>query len=520
MPFRRRLLLCLGWALATPLPAATATPVPRWGRFEATIIQSRSFRDPFRDVVLDVTFTRPDGRSMAFWGFHDGGRDWRIRFRPDQTGTWRWEAKFSDGAPGARGTFTCTDAGRPGPIVVHAANPQWFGRAGGDALLIRGLHVGDRFFARNWDDPASDADGNPRAAFLDWARAQGYNLLSVASHYLNRAAAGRGEGWHTPRLWPLNPAEFRLLEGMLDDLAARGFLVYPFAGFFGRDANLPREPADQTLYLRYALARLAPYPHVLLNVAGPEPLLRAKPYLPADEVNRLGAEIVRLNPFATPISVHNATGDDAFRDAPWHSYGTLQGPKTFRRLVLRDGLLRNHHPAKPLLAQETLWSGNSVHIKRNGTDYSDADLRKNAFAIHFCAAALVFADNDGDSSSGFSGHLDLSRRRQDRHDIVRRVWDAVAALPWPATVPRPDLLEVDGAATPLCLADPGRTYLVYLESHATVRIKTTATLSGEWINAQDRADRERLGPVAAGTPLTPPARGDDWLLVLRAAAGP
>jgi hypothetical protein len=186
--------------------------------------------------------------------------------------------------------------------------------------------------------------------------------------------------------------------------------------------------------------------------------------------------------------------------------------------VLRDGLLKNHHPAKPLLAQETLWSGNSIHIRRNRADYSDADLRKNAFAIHFCAASLVFADNDGDSSSGFSGQLDLARRRQARHDIVRHVWDTVAALPWQSTVPRPDLLRLDGAATALCLADPGRTYLVYLESRATVRIETTATLSGEWLNAQDRADREPVGPVSPGTPLTPPARGDDWLLVLRSAA--
>jgi hypothetical protein len=74
---------------------------------------------------------------------------------------------------------------------------------------------------------------------------------------------------------------------------------------------------------------------------------------------------------------------------------------------------------------------------------------------------------------------------------------------------------VDGAATPLCLAEPERTYLVYLESRATLRIKTAATLAGEWINAQDRADRTPVGPVGPGQPLTPPARGDDWLLVLR-----
>jgi hypothetical protein len=504
--------------LATSLSAAVPPPgVPQWGRFETGVPAVRLYADPDRDVSLNVTYTRPDGSTVIFWGFHDGPRGWKIRFMPDQPGTWRYVAAFADGTTGASGTFKCLDHGRPGPISVHAANPMWFGRRAGEALLVRGLHVGDRFFARNWDDPENDADGNPRARFLDWAKAQGYNTLSVASHYLNRASPGRGAGWDTPRLWPLDAAEFQRLELVLADLAARGFIVYPFAGFFGRDAGFPRDPADQTRYLRHVLARFAPSAHLLFNVAGPEPLLRAKPYLPAGEVNRLGAEIARLDPFAHPISVHNATGDDAFKDSPWLTYGTLQGPKTFSRRVLSAGLLKNHHPAKPLLAQETLWSGNSVHIKRNGADYSDADLRKNAFAIHFCAASLIFADNDGDSSSGFSGSLDLAQRRQDRHDIVRRVWDTVAGLPWQRTTPHPELVTPASAGVaPLCLAEPGQTYLVYLEARTRVRVHVVGgPYRVEWIDARNPNDRITAGMLRGPSELESPAHGEDWILVLR-----
>ena len=60
-------------------------------------------------------------------------------------------------------------------ISVHATNPVWFGYRDGDAALIRGLHIGDRFFASNWD-------AAERAAFLDWCQQQGYNTLSIASH--------------------------------------------------------------------------------------------------------------------------------------------------------------------------------------------------------------------------------------------------------------------------------------------------------------------------------------------------
>ena len=87
----------------------------------------------------------------------------------------------------------------------------WFGFQGGAAVTLRGLHIGDRFFAGNWDDANNATGGNPRARFLDWVQRQGYNTLSVASHYLNRSSKGRGEGWDTPALWPLNAGPARPL---------------------------------------------------------------------------------------------------------------------------------------------------------------------------------------------------------------------------------------------------------------------------------------------------------------------
>jgi hypothetical protein len=525
----RRLLL----ALALPLAAIAADPtpsrVPRWSRFELTLKNSSRAADLYRDVTLDVTYTAPDGRTIAFWGFYDGGDTWRARFMPDALGTWRYEAKLTEttrtdpsgaatsnrNVTTSQGTFECVASDLPGLISVHAANPQWFGWRDGDATLIRALHIGDRFFAKNWDDAK-------RAAFLDWAQKQGYNTLSVASHYLNRQAPGRGDGWETPQLWPLDAAEYQRMERILDDLTRRRILVYPFAGFFGRASNFPGAHGEQNRYIRYTLARLAPSWNLFFNVGGPEPLLRNNTYLTFEEVNRLGTEIAKLDPFKHPISVHNFTGDDPFRDQSWQTFGTLQGPKTFDRSKLRDGLLKNHHAQKPLLAQETLWSGNSVHMRANkGADYSDDDLRKNAYVIHFSAASLVFADNDGDSSTGFSGSMDPAHRRQPRHDIVKRVWDAVASLPWQRTKPQPELVSVaDGQVNAFCLAETGRTYLVYLEAPFSVNVRVTGgPYSVEWINAQNASDRRRGDPTRDGANLKPPAGGDDWILVLKNSNG-
>lgn len=489
-----------------PTPGTNQLQVKQWSLYEASLESNRTYQDPFRDVSLETTFTRPDGSTVRFWGFYDGGQTWRIRFMPDQVGRWKVSAAFSDGALTRQYEFECVPSELPGMFTTCKTNPVWFGYQNGSAALLRGLHVGDRFFARNFPQAQ-------REAFLNWVQANGYNLLSVASHYLNRNAAGRGRGWQTPALWPLNPAEFAWLESQIEDLARRRLLVYPFSGFFGRDSNFPRQPQDQELYVRYTYARLGPYWNLLLNVAGPEPLLRESPYLSREELNRLGALIQQHNVFGKPLSVHNRTGNDEFRDEPWLTYGTLQGPKTLNRAHLASGLLGSHHAAKPLLAQETVWSGNTYHIRAlGGRDYSDDDLRKNTFVIHFCAAALVFADNNGDSSSGFSGTLDLATCKTNRHAAVKRAWDLCAQLPFGRLKPRPDLVQ---GAHAHCLAEPGRLFLVYLETSQPVTVRVgDGAWRVTWIDTRPPYPRHQGGLARNDQSLTPPPGGDDWVLQL------
>jgi len=492
-----------------PLVTGTSA-VGKWERFEAVVENAKEYADPYTDVMLEAVYTKPDGSVVNFWGFYDGGATWRIRFMPDQIGEWKYEAKFSDGAPGVSGTFNCVDSDTPGMISVDELNPLWLGFKGGNHCLIRSFHVGDGFFATNCPD-------TKRREFLDWAQAQGYNMLSIASHYLNRNSPGRGEGWDTPALWPLNASEYGKLELMLDDLSERRIMVFPFAGFFGRSSNLPTDQQDQENYIRYVLARFGSYWNILLNVAGPEPLLRPQDYqnvTTEDGINRLGKLIKSLDVFGHPISVHNRTGDDPFRDEDWLSYGTLQGPKKTDLSKLSAGLLKNHHPDKPLYAQETLWSGNKNH-----PDYTDTQLRKNAFVIMMSAAALNFIDNGGpnpgdmgNSSSGFSGSMDLSDRRQSRHDIVKKVWDFFETIPFYRMSPRQDLVSAG-----YCLAEEGHQYLIYLDSGGSVDVKIgDGEYRVQWINAQDTTDRRDGGITGNGEKLNAPDDGDDWLLYLTA----
>ena len=481
------------------LATLSAAPVKLWDRFEASVENPRTYKDPYRDVQLNVTYKTPGGAELKFWGFYDGGTTWRIRLMPDVAGKWEYDATFSDGQPGRKGSFQVAKSDLPGMISQYAPNPIWFGYKNGKRALVRSFHVGDRFFARNWDD-------RKRTQFLDWFQQQGYNTISIASHYLNRTVEGRGKEWKTPDLWPLNASEFQYLESMLDDLNRRRIHVYPFAGFFGKQSDFPRDPAEQELYLRYTVARLGPYWNHLLLVGGPEPLLKNNPHLSFDEINRLGALIEKLDPFGHLRSVHNATGDDPFRDQPWLTYGVLQGPKTLDPAVLSRVLLKNHHASKPLFAQETLWPGNKFHPK-----YMLDHVRKNAFVMMLSATALNFADMNGDSSTGFTGSMDLAEKVQERHDVVRRVWDYFETVAFERMKPRQDLVD-----NGYCLAEEGRDYLVYLDKPGKVKLSLAAgNYDAQWIDAQNTKQTVSASRVSAGVTLETPPRGDDWLLRVR-----
>ena len=112
-------LLWLPLLLVLAHPATSATnPVPKWDRFEIAIVNTNAYADPYRAVTLNVTYTKPDASTVNFWGFYDGGNIWRIRFMPDQIGTWSYAASFSDGSPGETNSFECVD----GNLIV--AGPE------------------------------------------------------------------------------------------------------------------------------------------------------------------------------------------------------------------------------------------------------------------------------------------------------------------------------------------------------------------------------------------------------------
>lgn len=486
----------LGLGQGEPCPDGLGH-VPQWGRFEIGIVHPRSYANPYKDVTLEVTFTRPDSSTIAFWGFYDGDDTWRVRALADQPGTWRYHARFSDSTGQLDGTFTCLESDRPGLISPYAGNPIWFGLKPDQPVLVRGLHVSEQLLAEG-DGPAADAQR--RARFLDWARDRGYNMLSIAGRpphrRTERAIPGEGSRaalalWDADKQQP-DPAAYRRLESVLDDLSARRMLVGPAAGFFSRDGGLPEDPAQQDLYLHYTLARLGSYSNVIWSIGGPAPARGGEPYLTEDEIDRLGREIGALDPFGHLLCVSSTPGNRAVRDADWISCHVLPGPRTATGAIGK--------PRFAALAAATR------------ADYSLNELRENAYVLMMSAATISVADTGGPGApgSGLSGTLDVDLAVPSRHDTVKNVWDFFESVPFWRMKPRQDLVD-----NGYCLAEPGRMYLVYLPEPGAVTVDVGEGMyRTKWINAADTADVRKAGIIEGRRNLTSPQEEDDWLLAL------
>ncbi|MEN2282192.1 DUF4038 domain-containing protein [Algoriphagus sp. SE2] len=83
-------------------------------RFEHTFISLKEYENALYNVsTFDIIFSSPSGIEKTVRGFWDGGRTWKVRFMPDELGTWTFKSISSDkenaGLNEVSGTFECIE---------------------------------------------------------------------------------------------------------------------------------------------------------------------------------------------------------------------------------------------------------------------------------------------------------------------------------------------------------------------------------------------------------------------------
>jgi hypothetical protein len=92
--------------------AARIPILPKWSRFEESFRSRVDYENPLQDCTLTVTFVSPTDETNVIYGFWDGGKTWRVRFRPGQAGHWKFHTSCSDpsnrGLHDKAGEFLCS----------------------------------------------------------------------------------------------------------------------------------------------------------------------------------------------------------------------------------------------------------------------------------------------------------------------------------------------------------------------------------------------------------------------------
>ena len=523
--------------LARASGAEFQSSIPLWGRFETGVTNSRGYANPFADVALQATFTRPDKSRVSFWGFHDGdgnggqtGQVWKLRFMPDQVGPWSFASSFSDGAPGPGGTFRCVAKGaRPGPLRIDPANRHCWIFADSTHFLARAYTAPELFVAGNerhrqfWVDHFFGArhrfnlcNANllnfvATTEELNWQGTpykapdpeRGGQFVTIRGNGLfpflyaggrPRFDGGSNVDWLRPsvRCWAN-------VDQVLGELEARRAVWFNHWGMIGWDwsgnGRLLVPPAARKAVLRYWIARLAPYWNITWNIAGEwDELLK-----PA-ELDDLGTFIKANDPWQHPLTAH-ALGTTV--DRPWVDLRVQQFVAgTSSDAVMNARRAAADYTNKPVFAFETSWEATPGKLTADQVRLGGwGSVMGGAFYLYAECFEPTLTWGDGGAFR-----------------FVELMHDFFAGLAYWKLNPDQTLVN----AGSLCLVEPGQTYVIYRPRGGTVvldlaKVPASSRFKAEWLDPRT-GDRRAAGIVTGGAPrsfICP--NSQDWVLRLNAA---
>ncbi len=482
-------------AVASDIPAvagdvpAVAGDIQLWGRFETAIVNGTGYANPFTDVTLNATFTRPGGGDVPFMGFHDGdgnggqvGNVWKIRFMPDEPGPWTYTFSWSDGTPGGGGAFNVVESGLSGPIVADGQLPKvWriVDRREFIPFYIQGpgyLEV---------DDPRMDG-------FLDFVQGS-LGANGVVEVLRNRVWLDcEDETNCSPSNSIFSIANWSRVDRFLDKLQGRELGVNIM--FYSDDGARPQfsgQSAMEQLLFVYTTARIGAYPLITFDSG-----IDIREYRPESWDDWFVGILHGLDPAWHFVASRHGDGSgvSGCTLCDYDSLGDVH--PTFSEI------LSDMSTARTPIAYTDRWREDFIR-----GDFDSDSLRN---IMWHCAVA---------GGAGFMvGGQDGSLRLDDyQTDLDNPSQFLAFSQFWHETVASWNTFTVcNGDVTNgYCFGDPGNEYVIYLETGGSTTVALAAasrTFNVEWLNP-------RTGEFILDTPVAGGAGVDfvapdsnDWVL--------
>lgn len=552
-------LAVLGWT------QAAVAQVGQYRVFETEVINNNNYGNKFADVELLVDYTAPSGKKTEFWGFFDGdgngggdrstGNVWKMRFMPDEVGTWKYVWRWSDGAEGGAGTFEATkeNAGK-GIIQAYAKNPHWFAYNGTEPVWLKsyyetghgGIAQDFEWMSENVFQPLVDHGYNHLQ--VNWLM----SLCCFTQYYLDGPEPSTldlalYEGSKASSTMNLNV--WKLMEQRMAWLNDRDIGVHMFLGFDGSRNDGPRwedlSDAEKVFYVKYSVARLGAF----ANLAGWNFVWEVAGDRETHELGlaRLLAEYDVFNHLRTyedEMPREHHWHEDAYTFAATENHSIISPDKTAERYNYWRTAWTHYmasllsYAGKPVYMSEgnALWR--RYWFERSGA--TQDDLRQSAWATTMAGASFNWNGHQseyellahGPDGLPFSEENEFYQSEQYVEILTRVMNDEVE---FHKLTPQSDQLTAHDPFRVFALIEAGRQYLVFSMKGEEFSLFMDEGDYGDNIWIDTKTGEQRVAPDVIGygaleiTPggngnrdewpqsvrFEPPNNDTDWVLVLR-----
>ncbi|MEJ7639915.1 MAG: DUF5060 domain-containing protein [Singulisphaera sp.] len=318
-------------SVAAPPDPGGEVEVPRYGVFEQSLRHSGDRANPYATLAATAELTAPDGvakrRIPLFW---DGGRDWKLRFSPDRSGTWSWAVRSDDpGLDGQSGRFRVVESDRKGGLGRMEGSPYHFRRQDGTPFWF----LGDTGWALFTTGAEEKHTRGAVERYIDARADQGFNVIHAM--LISEAGWGNdgGPAFEDLGAERINPGYWREVDRTLAYLNGKGIvggLVLAWSDK-GRNPNNWRDFPSQEArerYARYVAARYSAS-DVYFIVGGEWDLeIAVRPVARRAETAIHGDRraVADADPHGRLIGIHpGGNGSvEEFADAPGMDFGDYQ----------------------------------------------------------------------------------------------------------------------------------------------------------------------------------------------------